>query len=94
MSIAEINSLGKFLDESAGPGLAAQPGILDVLGASRTWTRRTRPIWTRGTSPRRPAGSAPDYFDHKRSLTQSITEVILEKAKDPKFGIPPEYTYG
>ena len=95
VSIAEVNSLGKFLDESQDQDWPLNRGILDVLALHRgPRDARTRRTSRRGTSRRRPGGSAPDYFDHKRSLTQSITEVILEKAKDPKFGIPPEHIYG
>ncbi len=95
VSIAEVNSLGKFLDEIPGPGLAAQQRESSTSWArSRTWTCRTRQTSTSATSPRRPGRIRSDFFDHKRTLKQSITEVILEKARDPKFGTPPEHTYG
>ena len=94
VSIAEVNSLGKFLDESRDQDWPLNRGILDVLGSiADIETPHETDLEKRNVASQ--AGRIrSDYFDHKRSLKQSITEVILEKAKDPKFGIPPEYIYG
>jgi hypothetical protein len=94
VSIAEVNSLGKFLDESQDQDWPLNRGLLDVLGAIADLdTPHETDIEKRNVAAQ--AGRIrSDYFDHKRTLKQSITEVILEKSKDPKFGTPPEYTYG
>lgn len=94
LTIAEVNSLGKFLDEEQEQDWPLNRGILDVLGAIADLDRPHE----RNVEKRNVAAQAgrirSDYFDHKRSLRQSITEVILEKSRNPKFGTPPEYTYG
>ena len=93
-SIAEVNSLGKFLDEAQDQDWPLNRGILDVLGCIADLdTPHEANIDKRNVAAQ--AGRIrSDYFDHKRALKQSITEVILEKAKAPKFGTPPEHTYG
>jgi len=93
-SIEEINSLGKFLNEEQDQDWPLNRAILDVLACfSELDAPHITDIEVRNVAAQ--AGRIrSDYFDHKRSLKQSITEVILEKAKDPKFGIPPEYVYG
>ncbi len=94
VSIAEVNSLGKFLDESRDQDWPLNRGILDVLACfADLETPHETDIEKRNLAAQ--AGRIrSDFFDHKRSLTQSITGVILEKAKAPKFGIPPERVYG
>jgi hypothetical protein len=94
VTIAEVNSLGKFLEETQDQDWPLNRGILDVLGAIADLdTPHETDIDKRNVAAQ--AGRIrSDYFDHKRNLKQSITEVILEKARDPKFGTPPEYTYG
>jgi hypothetical protein len=93
-TIAHVNSLGKFLDESRDQDWPLNRGILDVLGCIADLdTPHEADIEKRNVAAQ--AGRIrSDFFDHKRNLKQSITEVILEKAKDPKFGIPPETIYG
>jgi hypothetical protein len=94
VSIAEVNSLGKFLYESQDQDWPLNRGILDVLGAISDLDRPHETDIEKRNVAAQAGRIRSDYFDHKRKLTQSITEVILEKAKDPKFGTPPEYTYG
>jgi hypothetical protein len=94
VSIAEVNSLGKFLDESQDQDWPLNRGILDVLGAIADLDAPNETDPAKREVAAQAGRIRSDYFDHKRSLKQSITEVILEKARDPKFGIPPEYTYG
>jgi hypothetical protein len=94
VKIEEVNSLGKFLDESQDQDWPLNRGILDVLGAIADLDTPHEPDVEKRNVAAQAGRIRSDYFDHKRSLKQSITEVILEKARDPKFGIPPEYTYG
>jgi hypothetical protein len=94
VSIAEVNSLGKFLDESQDQDWPLNRGILDVLGAIADLDMPHETDVEKRNVAAQAGRIRSDYFDHKRTLKQSITEVILEKSKDPKFGTPPEYTYG
>ena len=94
VNIAEVNSLGKFLDESRDQDWPLNRGILDVLGAISDLDLPHEPNAEKRNVAAQAGRIRSDYFDHKRSLRQSITDVILEKAKDPKFGEPPERIYG
>jgi hypothetical protein len=94
VTIAEVNSLGKFLDESQDQDWPLNRGILDVLGAIADLDRPHETDIDKRNVAAQAGRIRSDYFDHKRNLTQSITEVILEKTRDPKFGTPPEYIYG
>lgn len=94
VSIAEVNSLGKFLDESQDQDWPLNRGILDVLGAIADLDMPHETDIDKRNVAAQAGRIRSDFFDHKRNLKQSITEVILEKAKDPKFGTPPEHTYG
>ena len=94
VSIAEVNSLGKFLDESQDQDWPLNRGILDVLGEIADIEKPHETDVEKRNVAAQAGRIRSDFFDHKRSLKQSITEVILEKAKDPKFGTPPESIYG
>ena len=94
VSVANVNSLGKFLDESQDQDWPLNRGILDVLACIADLERPHETNIEKRNVAAQAGRIRSDYFDHNRSLTQSITEVILEKAKDPKFGIPPEHIYG
>lgn len=94
VTIAEVNSLGKFLDESQDQDWPLNRGILDVLGAIADLDTPNETDVEKRNVAAQAGRIRSDYFDHKRNLKQSITEVILEKAADPKFGTPPEYIYG
>jgi len=94
VSIAEVNSLGKFLDESEDQDWPLNRGILDVLGAIAELDKPHEPDVLKRNVAAQAGRIRSDFFDHTRSLKQSITEVVLEKAKSPTFGLPPEHTYG
>jgi hypothetical protein len=94
VTIAEVNSLGKFLDESQDQDWPLNRGILDVLGAVADLDAPHETNVEKRNVAAQAGRIRSDYFDHTRTLSQSITEVILEKASHPTFGIPPEYTYG
>lgn len=94
VTIAEVNSLGKFLDEEQDQDWPLNRAILDVLACIADLDMPHETDIDKRNVAAQAGRIRSDYFDHKRSLKQSITEVILEKAKDPKFGIPPEYIYG
>ncbi|HTP60094.1 MAG TPA: hypothetical protein VMM82_14315, partial [Spirochaetia bacterium] len=88
-----VNALGKFLDKSHDQDWPLNRGILDVLAAIADLDKpheqdvRKRDVASQAGRVR------SDYFDNARRMSQSITEVILEKAKSPTFGVAPEHTY-
>ncbi|HET6450308.1 MAG TPA: hypothetical protein VFI08_03315 [Spirochaetia bacterium] len=94
VSIEEVNSLGKFLDESQEQDWPLNRGILDVLAAIADLDMPHEANVAKRNVAAQAGRIRSDFFDHKRSLKQSITEVILQKAPNPTFGTPPEYTYG
>jgi len=89
-----VNSLGKFLDEERDQDWPLNRALLDVLACLSDLDAPHETDIEKKNVAAQAGRIRSDYFDHKRSLKQSITEVILEKAKDPKFGTPPDYIYG
>jgi len=94
VTIANVNSLGKFLDETQDQDWPLNRGILDVLGCVADLDMPHEMDMDKRNVATQAGRIRSDFFDHKRNLKQSITEVILEKAKDPAFGTPPENIYG
>ncbi|HUJ76482.1 MAG TPA: hypothetical protein VL359_16595, partial [bacterium] len=94
VTIEEVNSLGKFLDESQDQDWPLNRGILDVLACIADLETPHETDLDKRNVAAQAGRIRSDFFDHKRSLKQSITEVILEKAKDPRFGVPPDHVYG
>jgi hypothetical protein len=94
VSIAEVNSLGKFLNEDLDQDWPLNRAILDVLACFADLDAPHETDIDKKNLAAQAGRIRSDYFDHKRNLKQSITEVILEKAKDPTFGVPPDYVYG
>ena len=88
-----VNSLGKFLDEAHDQDWPLNRAILDVLGCFSDLDRPHEPDVDKRNLAAQAGRIRSDFFDSTRRLSQSITEVILEKAKSPSFGIPPDHTY-
>ncbi len=93
-SIADVNNLGKFLDESKDQEFPLNRGILDCLGCLADLEKPHETSIEKRELAAQAGRIRSDFFDAKRRLNQSITEVILEKAKKPTFGVPPEHIYG
>ncbi len=93
-TIADVNSLGKFLDESRDQDYPLNRGILDCLGCLADLEAPHETDLVKRDVAAQAGRIRSDFFDAKRRLKQSITEVILEKAEKPTFGIPPEHIYG
>jgi len=93
VSIAQVNSLGKFLDKSHDQDWPLNRGILDVLGGIADLDRPHEQNVEKRNVAAQAGRIRSDFFDTTRSLNQSITEVILEKAASPSFGIPPQHLY-
>ncbi|HVO39270.1 MAG TPA: hypothetical protein VMV03_09615 [Spirochaetia bacterium] len=94
VSIAQVNSLGKFLDKSHDQDWPLNRGILDVLGGIADLDKPHEPDAQKRNVAAQAGRIRSDYFDNTRRLNQSITEVILEKAASPSFGIAPQHVYG
>jgi hypothetical protein len=93
VTIAHVNSLGKFLDESRDQDWPLNRGILDVLASIADLDKPHEADVEKRNVAAQAGRIRSDFFDHARRLSQSITEVILEKAKSPSFGLPPEHVY-
>ncbi len=94
VTIENLNSLGKFLDESKDQEWPLNRALLDVLGCFSDLDRPHEPDVGKRNVAAQAGRIRSDFFDSTRRLNQSITEVILEKAKSPSFGIPPDHVYG
>jgi hypothetical protein len=94
VTIAHVNSLGKFLDEKKDQDWPLNRAILDLLGCFSDLDRPHEPDVEKRNLAMQAGRIRSDFFDSTRRLTQSITEVILEKAASPSFGIPPDHVYG
>jgi hypothetical protein len=93
VTIEQLNSLGKFLDENQGQEWPLNSTILDVLGNFSDLERPHEPEVQKRNLAAQAGRIRSDFFDAKRRLVQSMTEVILEKAPSPSFGIPPDHIY-
>ncbi len=93
VTIEQVNSLGKFLDESADQDSPLNRAILDVLGGIADLDRPHEPDVAKRNVAAQAGRIRSDFFDHARTLKQSITEVILAKAKSPSYGNPPDHLY-
>lgn len=90
-TIANINNLTKFLDESKDQDYPLNRDILDILlyitDLRESSNQEIKDLaWQAGRL-------RSDFFDSERGLKQSLPSKILEKAGKQDFGIRPEYTY-
>jgi len=88
-----VNALGKFLDKSHDQDWPLNRGILDVLASIADLDKPHEPDMKKREVASQAGRIRSDYFDNARRMNQSITEVILERAKSPTFGTPPEHVY-
>jgi hypothetical protein len=88
-----VNALGKFLDKSHDQDWPLNRGILDVLAAIAELNMPHEPDVAKREVATQAGRIRSDYFDNARRMSQSITQVILEKAPAPTFGISPEHIY-
>ena len=92
-TIADVNNLGKYLDESKDQDDELNRGILDVLSCL---FRLDMPYETdpqKKDLARQVGQIRSDFFDTARSLSQSMTDTLLEEADAPDYGTPPDYEY-
>jgi hypothetical protein len=92
-TIADVNNIGKILDESKDQDDDLNRDVLDILMylADLDTHHETDPA--KKEAARQAGRIRSDFFDHKRALNQSITDVILENADKVTYGITPEYEY-
>lgn len=93
-SIADINALGKLLDEAEDQEYPLNRIVLDCLACIQDLDKPHETDIEKKNLAAQAGRIRSDFFDAKRRLVQSITEVILEKAKEPKFGVAPDHVYG
>jgi hypothetical protein len=92
-TIEHVNSLGKFLNETEDQDWPLNRAILDMLGSFSDLDTTHEPDAAKRNLGAQAGRIRSDFFDRKRRLSQSITEVILEKAPSPGFGTPPDHVY-
>jgi hypothetical protein len=92
-SIANVNNLGKILDESKDQDDNLNRDILDVLQYLSDLDSPQETDQSKKDIARQAGRIRSDYFDNQRRLNQSITDVILEEAEVVSLGMPPEYVY-
>jgi len=93
-SIAEINSFGKFLDETRDQDDLLNRIILDVLQYLTTLDTPHESDESKLAIARQAGRIRSDFFDNNRSLIDSLTSVTLEQAENPTFGLKPDHVYG
>ena len=92
-TIANVNNLGKILDESKDQGDELNRDILDILMFLADLDAHYSNDPEKKEIARQAGRIRSDYFDHKRRLEQSITEVMLEKEENVNMGVTPDYVY-
>jgi len=92
-TIANVNDLGKILNESKDQDDDLNRDILYILmffadlDTHYTTDHRKKEIARQADRVR------SDFFDNKRRLGQSLTEVLLEKSAKVNMGVAPAYVY-
>jgi len=92
-TIPNVNNIGKILDESKDQDDELNRDILDILMYLSDLDTHFDNDPDKKLIARHADRIRSDFFDHKRKLEQSITEVILEKEKNVEMGNPPDYEY-
>lgn len=90
LTIAELNNIGKFLDEKKTQNYHLNRDILDILLFLTEMDDGGELDTTKIGVARHASRIRSDFFDQKRSLIQSMTDVILQKSADEGPGISPE----
>lgn len=90
LNIAEINSIGKYLDENKTQNHHLNRDILDILLFLTDLDDDGDMDPAKQAIARQASRIRSDFFDQKRSLIRSMTDVILKKSNDEGPGISPE----
>lgn len=92
-TIPNVNDLGKILDESKDQDDELNRDILVILKFFGDLDTHFNDDPKKKEIARQSERIRSDFFDNKRRLEQSITEVMLEKEENVEMGIPPDYEY-
>jgi len=92
-TVADINNLGKFLDEKLDQDEELNRDILDILMFISDLDKPHEIDLGKKEIARQADRIRSDFFDPARSLTQSLTEATLERAEVISMGVPPEFIY-
>jgi len=93
-TIVDINNLGKHLVETEDQEFPLNRVILDFLSCITDLDSSAHENFQDRIQIARQASKIrSNYFDNRRKLVQSITEIILEKESDPNFGVVPDEMY-
>ena len=93
-SVANVNALGKFLDEEKDQDDSLNRIILNVLLYFSQLEKPYENEQNKLDIARQSSRIRSDFFDNSRSLLDSMTETMLQKTERITFGNPPEYFYG
>jgi hypothetical protein len=93
-TIADINNMSKYLVEEEDQEYPLNRVILDFLSCITDLDRFAhKDMQERIELARQASKIRSNFFDNRRKLIQSITEVVLEKETDPDFGVVPDQMY-
>ncbi len=90
---AHVNDIGKILDESKDQGDDINRDILDILMFFADLDTRYATDHHKKVIARQAGRVRSDFFDNKRRLSQSLTEVLLGKSAKLNMGVTPAYVY-
>ena len=94
LSVEEVNSVGKLLDESKDQDDPLNRIILDLLYYLSQLERPHETDQKKLGVARQAALMRSYFFDNSHSLREALTEVVLEEVENPTYGVRPDHVYG
>lgn len=93
-TVADINNIGKHLVEDEDQEFPLNRVILDFLACITDLDSFVhKDVQERIELARQASKIRSNFFDNRRKLVQSITDVILERETNPDFGVTPDQMY-
>ena len=93
LTVGDVNSLGKYLDEQKTQSYSFNRDILDILFFFSEMDHSKNSSPEMRAVARHASRIRSDFFDQKRSLVRSMTDNILMKSPDDGPGISPERAF-
>jgi hypothetical protein len=93
LTVGDVNSLGKYLDEQKTQNYNFNRDILDIPFFLSEMDHGNDSSLEMRAVARHASRIRSDFFDQKRSLIRSMTDVILKKSPDDGPGISPERAF-
>lgn len=90
LSIHELNSLAKYLDESKGQSDALNREILDILIGLSDLDRTNEVDISKSAIGKQASRIRSDFLDDKRTLHKSFPDLLLERDSKVDLGIQPD----